>query len=173
MKYAREQEKIIISKLRESNEYVINEVKEMLEDAFRWWYHSDKIREGRYEKSAVCSDHEYECAKSNYTERPIKFLSEYEGNLQNFMDLVAEELKNREYWCWNSLYILCDRFWITIEEFKKMDTVSIIEMVKKDIKNIQSLNPSTCYNNMGEHLWAAEFYYFVITAACRKLWYKG
>lgn len=170
--YTREQEKAIISKLRESNEYVVNEVKEMLEEAFNWWYHSDKIREGWYKYSAVCSDYDYKSAKSKYTEGPIKFLSEYEGDLQNFMDLVAEELKNRKYWWWNSLHILCDRFWITVEEFKKMDTASIIEMVKKDIKNIPSLYPSTCSNDIREHLWAAEFYYFAITNACKKLWYK-
>lgn len=170
--YTRKQEKAIISKLRESNEYIINEVKEMLKNAFNWWYHSDKIREWWYKYSDVCSDDDYKSAKLNYTEKPIKFLSEYEGNLQNFMDLVAEELKSREYWWWNSLYIMCNRFWITVEEFKNMDTISIIEMVKKDIKNIPSLNPSTCANDMREHLWAANFYYYAITDACKKLWYK-
>jgi hypothetical protein len=34
LKYAREQEKAVISKLRESNEYVISEVKEILEQLF-------------------------------------------------------------------------------------------------------------------------------------------
>ena len=173
--YTREQEKAIISKLRESNEYIVNEVKEMLEDAFNWWYHSDNNlpkEEWGGEKSAVCNDYSYESAKIRYIDWPIKFLSEYEGSLQNFMDLVAEELKSREYWWWDSLYVMCDRFWVTVEEFKNMDTASIIEMVKKDIKKIPSLNPSTCSNDMRQHLWAAEFYCDAITNACKKLWYK-
>ena len=179
LSYVREQEKAIISKLRESrdsNEYVINEVKEMLEDAFNWWYHSDNSRPKEKrpgEKSAVCSDCDYEWDKKYYVDWPIKFLSEYEGSLQKFMDLIAEELKNREYWWWDSLYVMCDRFWITVEEFKNMDTTSIIEMVKKDIKNIPSLNPSTCRNNMWEHLWVASFYLSAICWASEKLWYKG
>ena len=173
--YTREQEKAIISKLRESNEYIVNEVKEMLEDAFNWWYHSDnnlpKEKRGG-KKSAVCSDYSYESAKKRYIDWPIKFLSEYEGSLQDFMKLLAEELKSREFWWWDDLYIMCDRFWITVKEFKNMDTTSIIEMVKKDIKNIPSLNPSTCLNDMRQHLWAAEFYSDAIINACRKLWYK-
>ncbi len=173
--YTREQEKVIISKLRESNEYLVNEIKEMLEAAFQWWYHSDNNRPKEKrpgEKSAVCDDYNYESTKQYYIDWPIKFLSEYEGNLQNFMDLVAEELKDRESWRWDSLYVMCNRSWISVEDFKKMDTDSIIEMVKKDIKKIPRLNPSSCVNNMNEHLWAASFYLSAIRWACEKLWYK-
>ena len=53
-----------------------------------------------------------------------------------------------------------------------MDAVSLIEKVKEDIKNIPSLNPSTCANNMNEHLWAASFYLYAIKQVCENLWYK-
>lgn len=175
LRYVREQEKMIVSKMRESNEYVVNEVKEMLEDAFNWWYHSDnnrpKERRGG-EKSAVCSDYDYESDKISFVEWPIKFLSEYEWSLQNFMDLVVEELKWREFWWWDNFNVMCKRFWVSKDELMKLDTVSFIEKMKKDIKNIPQLSPTTCANDMNEHLWAASFYLFAIKNACEKLWYK-
>ena len=175
LKYIRELENSTILKLRESNEYIINEVKEMLETAFQWWYHSDnnrpKERRGG-EKSAVCSDHDYDFDKKYYLDSPIKFLSEYKWNLQKFMDLLAQEIKWREFWCWNDLYIMCERFWISIEELKNMDSMSLIELIKEDIKNIPLLNNTTCCNNTWEHLWAARFYLNSIKSVCEKFWYK-
>lgn len=175
LKYIRLQENNIISKIRESNEYVVNEVKEMVESAFDWWYHHDKFRdwpEEWYTKSANCSDYNYDSNKEYYVDWPIKFLSEYKWNLQNFMDLLAQEIKRREFWRWNSLYVMCKRFGVSVEELKNMDTVSLIELIKNDIKNIPSLNQSTQMGDMNERLWAGNFYLSAIRDVCKKLWYK-
>lgn len=174
LKYLKQQEEKVVSKLRESNEYVVKEIKWMLEDAFQYWFHSDKIKviEPWYTKSQVCSDHDYEFSKRYYVDLPIEFLSKYEWKLQNFMELLAQELKEREFWWGDSLYVLCQRFGISIEELKQMDTTSIVKIIKNDIKNIPSLSPTTQLGNMKEHLWAAKFYLTLIQSVCEKLWFK-
>lgn len=175
LKFLDNQRNLIIKELRESNEYVINEVKDMIESAFDGGYHHDAFRywpEEWYTKSANCSDYNYESDKDHYVNWPIKFLSEYTWSLQNFMDLLAQEIKWREFWWWNSLYVMCERFGISIDELKNMDNQSLIELIKNDIKNIPSLRNSTCWNDMWERLWAASFYLEAIKSVCKKFWYR-
>ena len=170
LNFLRYQEKKVLSKLRESNEYVVNEVKEMLEDAFYWTW-SDKYPDK--ENSHYEYSYSYQHDKRVSVDHPLKFLSKYQWDLSKLSDFIAQALKNRrKAWYWNTFEVLCRRFWVSENELLNMDTASIIDKMKEDIKNIPSLKISTCYNDMYERAWSGHAYIFIIKDALECLWYN-
>lgn len=168
LSYLKELEQLITYEMRKSNEYVVKEITDILNNAFNWWYNFDRIdSKNWHNKSDVCNDHSYDSNKSYYVEKPLKFLSEYEWDLWRFMDSVAQEIKLREMWWWEDFNNMCKRFWVSKDELEDMDTVSLIQKIKEDINNIHLLTPITY------RLWVAKFYLSVILKVCEDFWYKG
>jgi len=163
LKYIRSLEKGTLSKLRESNEYVINEVKKILEGALSWIIYEKKITD--YENSRY-----YQDQKETYVEKPLKFLSKYKGNLSQFMDIIAETLKTAYYPAADCIWMR-DRFWVSKEELSSMDTISIIKKIEKDINTFQEHGYNNPYRGSLGRSWAGEYYLLIIEEALKKLWY--
>lgn len=182
LRFVRAQEKKLISKMRESNEYVINEVKEMLELLFnRWsgrklpeWYGDGPYRtsKGHYYKN----HDEYQ--RWYFVEEPIEFLENHEWSLSDFMDRLEDELK--EEWImqrYNPKYInvrtqnkLDELRRIPISELEWMDLseVSFVEIFKEEIKNLSEMPESE-----SDKFYHLKFFYMsYILRICEKLWYK-
>lgn len=160
LKYIRSLENSTLSKLRESNEYVLNEVKELLEGALSWIIYEKKITD--YENSRY-----YQDQKETYVEKPLKFLSKYKGNLSQFMDIIAETLKTAYEPAADCLWMR-DRFWVSKEELSSMDTISIIKKMKKDMNTMHGYNP---YRGSLGRSWTGEYYLVIIEESLKKLWY--
>jgi len=179
LKYAREQEKAVISKLRESNEYVISEVKEILEQLFNWWSWKERKWYGgsTYTTSKWHYYENYESYKRGcFVDEPIEFLENYEWSLSKFMDKLDEKLK--EDWMigvYKPKYISVkmknklNELWRR-EELKSSDLkdISFVELFKEEIQNLSKMPESTSddfYHLKSQYLW-------YIIRVCEDLWYK-
>lgn len=164
LKYLKNQEKIIIAKLRESNNNVFNEVKWMLEN-IQWWLESywDKLPPAFYQR----------WKKEKNADMLLKFLSEYEWSLENFMDvLVANFKKQIGRWDDDRFYMMCRRIGISKDEFMKLDNQKIIEKIKEDINKIPTIDdrhvPSWWLH---DRYHVANFYFSIIQNTCTDFWY--
>lgn len=182
LRFVKNQEKSIISKMRESNEYVINEVKEMLELLFNNWS-GRKLTEWyssigcEYETSKWHHYKNYEDYKRWYfIEEPIEFLENYKWSLSNFMDRLEEDLKNEwimtrykpKYINWKTQNKLNELRWKSVNELKWMDLsgISFVEIFKEEIKNLSEMPES-------DSLYRLKFNYIhYILGICEELWYK-
>ena len=182
LRFIRNQEKSIISKMRESNEYVINEVKEMLELLFNNWS-GRKLPEwygkvgGWYKTSKWHYYVNYEDYKRWYfIEEPIEFLENYEWSLSNFMNRLEENLKNEwimtrykpKYINWKTQNKLNELRWKSVNELKWMDLsgISFVEIFKEEIKNLSKMPESDGF------YWLKFEYIHYILGICEELWYK-
>ena len=180
LKYVRAQEKLIISKLRESNEYVISEVKEILELLFNWWS-GKKLPDWYGDGSRTTSKwHHYENREAYqrgcFVDEPIEFLENYEWSLSKFMDKLDEKLK--EDWMigvYKPKYISVkmknklNELWRR-EELKSSDLkdISFVELFKEEIQNLSKMPESTSddfYHLKYQYMWN-------IIRVCQDLWYK-
>lgn len=177
LRYVREQENQIISRMRESNEYVISEVKKMLELLFNWW--SWKDGDGSYMTPEWRVINHEQFYRGNYVENPIAFLENHEWSLSRFMDKLEEELK--EDWImqrYNPKYISRKtknkldelREWKSISELYSMDLedISFVEIFKEEIQKLSNMPESE-----SEDFYHLKFNYMrYIIRVCENLWYK-
>lgn len=182
LRFVRNQERKILSKMRESNKYVIDEVKEMLELLFnRWsgkkvvdWYADNSYETSKWHQYANYEEYQRWC----FVFEPIEFLENHEWSLSNFMDMLEKELK--EEWIlqrYNPQYInnntqnkLNELRWKSIKELRWMDlsNISFVEIFKEEIKNLSKMPESE-----SEYFYHLKFnYMWYIIGICEKLWYK-
>lgn len=182
LRFVRNQERSIVSKMRESNEYTVNEIKEMLESLFNWWsgrklteWHGD----GEYTTSKWHYYKNYEeYTRWCYVEEPIEFLENHEWSLSNFMDRLEKELKDE--WImqrYNPKYVdlktqnkLNELRRKSISELKWMDLsdISFVEIFKEEIKNLSEMPESG-----SDDFYHLKFDYMrYILRICKELWYK-
>jgi len=182
LRFVRNQEKSIVSKMRESNEYTVNEVKEMLESLFNWWsgkkltewYADSKYTTSKWHNYKNYEEYQRWC----YVEEPIEFLENHEWSLSNFMDRLEKELKDE--WImqrYNPKYVdlktqnkLNELRRKSISELKWMDLseISFVEIFKEEIKNLSEMPES----GSDDFYHLKSDYMRYILRICQELWYK-
>ena len=180
LKFLKKQERALVSKLRESNEYVVNEVKEMLEQIFNSRDGRKKIEwywDGMYDTP---NGHHYdsyeEFQKGRYIWEPLEFLSNYEWSLSTFMKRLDQKLKYRwDSWRFNPRIVKrWNLEWFTQDEMsklpreefiKRIEGVSLIEKFKEDIKKISQEPEDT------EMYQLKSDYMEIIIEVCKDMWF--
>ena len=180
LKFVRKQERALVSKLRESNEYVVNEVKEMLEQIFNSRDGKKKMEwywDGKYDTP---NGHHYdnyeEFQKGRYIWEPIEFLTNYEWSLSIFMKRLDQKLKYRwDSWRFNPRIVKrWNLDWFTQDEMSKLpreefimriEGASLIEKFKEDIKKISQEPEDT------EMYQLKADYMEIIIEVCKDMWF--
>lgn len=153
IKYLNAQRELLMKKYREKNENVINEIDDIMKKCFEKWIEKDMKhpRERQYLYDDI-----------------IKFLHNYNWDLSNFMKNIA--WKFREYvesdiGMRETIGVILNRAWFSVKggtEIEKcvnsLSDEQIIEIIKKDIENLDNLWEARFIFDPYSSYWTADIY---------------
>jgi len=148
------------NKLKESKEYVVNEITEIVEKVFKSIY-SDF---DDYHKSQHYNDD---------IKKPLNFLMWYKWDLSSFLYYFVKEIAQEMYrqigWT-GSKYMLEKYGLLSVNQLHSMPREDLLIRVKERVNDLPSLDPGR--STVLDRGYAGQLYLRCFKKACEKYWYN-
>lgn len=154
IKYLNEQRDLLMKKYREKNENVINEIDDIMKKCFEKWIEKDSGKDP--------------IKRQDYYDNIINFLRNYNWDLSNFMKNIAGKFREHTNWglslC-EDIGVILNRAWFSVRGYTEIEKCvnslsdeQIIEIIKKDVDNIDKLWKARRIFDIYSSYWTADFY---------------